>query len=214
LPGLRTHADADDLAGSALEDDQVADADEVAGDGDGVGRNAHATTGLDEADLLSHTAANTTWAGHLVDDDVGAPVVVTVRIEGVEDAVGGALEAAADGVVVTVVVVVTHVSFVWLVELDVGFDSYFLGRATAFELNVVGGVGAAAVVALGNVELVLEDAVVGLTSVVLDVDGVSNAAAVDFDVNSSVFESGWTLVPRLQLVKHSKPMRKRLTFHE
>ena len=39
LAGLGGSGDADDLAWSSLEDEQVADADVVAGDGDGVGRS-------------------------------------------------------------------------------------------------------------------------------------------------------------------------------
>ena len=55
-----------------------------------------------------------------------------------------------------------------------------MDRATAFVLDVVGGVGAAAVVSLSDVELVLNDSVVVL-------------AAVNFDVDSGVPVFGGTL---------------------
>ena len=118
-----------------------------------------------------------------------------VMMEGVHDSIGSALEAAAERVVVTLVVVVAHVSFV--VDLDVGFDSYVCCGTAAFVLDVVGGIDAAAVVLLGNVELVLENPVVGLAAVVLDVDGVSDAATVNFDVNLGILVFGGTSVPGL-----------------
>lgn len=61
LAGLRRSADADDLARSPLEDDEVANADEVARDGDSVGSRVVAAT-LNEADALASAFADTGWA--------------------------------------------------------------------------------------------------------------------------------------------------------
>jgi hypothetical protein len=103
LTCLGGDADADDLAWAALEDQQITNADEVARDSDGVWRMA--STGAHNADLLAHAATDGHWEFFLMDLVAVATFVVG---EGVEDAVGSALNAAAEGVVVAVVVVVTH----------------------------------------------------------------------------------------------------------
>jgi hypothetical protein len=103
LAGLGRHRDADHLARTTLEDQDVANADEVAGYRHGVGRGAAAR--LDNADILADAIADARGAA-LVDDHI-IPVVV---LEGVDDAVGGALNATAEGVVVAFVVVVAHLA--------------------------------------------------------------------------------------------------------
>lgn len=50
LAGLGGHGDADDLAGTALQDQDVANADEVAGDGDGLSLGG-TTPGLNHTDI-------------------------------------------------------------------------------------------------------------------------------------------------------------------
>jgi hypothetical protein len=52
LAGLGRGGDADDLARAALEDQEIANADVVAGDGDGVGRRSHGARWGSEAGLL------------------------------------------------------------------------------------------------------------------------------------------------------------------
>lgn len=81
--------DSDDLAGAALEHQEVTEADVVARDGDGVG-------GLRARGLA---------AGALVD------INIDVIVAGVSDLVSQLVNASAEGVVVTVLVVVTHLVF-------------------------------------------------------------------------------------------------------
>ena len=117
LAGLGRHGDPDDLAGTALQDQDVANADEVAGDGDGLAGGT-AAAGLDDADVLTDAVAEAGRAALVSGDDLLAVVVV----EGVHDAVGGALNTTAEGVVLALVVVVAHLA--WCVT-DSGLD---LGR--------------------------------------------------------------------------------------
>ena len=126
----------------------------MAGNGDRVGATI-ATARLDETDLFGGTTTNSAGATGLIIASVIVIVVVVmvvvVMVERVEDTVCSTLHAAAEGVVLAVVVVVTHISFVMLVDCNV----YFFGWAATLVLDVVSVVGAAAVVSLSNVELVL-----------------------------------------------------------
>lgn len=99
LAGLGGDGDADHLARTPLEDQDVANADEVAGDSDSLAGST-AVAGLNDADSL---------AGSLVRGATGLNNLVTV-VEGVHDAVGSTLNAAAERVVLTLVVVVTHLA--------------------------------------------------------------------------------------------------------
>jgi hypothetical protein len=185
LASLWRRGDAYNLAGAALEDDEIADADELARDRDGVGRQA---TAIDEADLLADTISHTAWAAFFILDDHFFAVMAAM-VEWMGNTLGSTLEAAAEGVVFTLVVVVTHVVAAGLVDLDVFFfDSDFFGRSTAFVLDVVGRIDAAAVVALGDVELGLEGLVSYLSAIDFDVvfSIVSAAAAFDVDVDLGV----------------------------
>lgn len=96
LAGLGGDRDADDLARTALKDQDVADTDEVAGDGDGLASGA-AVAGLDDANVLTGSS-----------DLTGVRLLMLGVGEGVHDTVGGALNATAEGVVLAFVVVVTH----------------------------------------------------------------------------------------------------------
>jgi hypothetical protein len=198
------------LAGAALEDDEIVDADELARDRDGVGGRA---TAIDVADLLADTVSHTAWAAFIFDDHFFA--ATAAGVERMDNTVGSTLEAAAEGVVFTLVVVVTHVFAARLVDLDVFFfDSDFFGRPTAFVLDVVcristaafaldvvcrisaaafvldvvGRIDAAAVVALGDVELGLEGLVSYLSTIDFDVvlSIASAVAAFDIDVDLAV----------------------------
>lgn len=109
-----------------------------------------------------------------------------VVVEGVHDTVGCTLESAAEGVVVTLVVVVAHLAFAFDVYFDVfSFDIIVAcswSAALVFDVEVW--VGAAAVLSLGDINLGLSVLFVTvLTTVVFDVDGVSESTAVDVDID-------------------------------
>jgi len=164
LASLGGDGDADHLAGTALQDEDVTDADKVAGDGDGLAGNT-AVAGLHNADLLTDTLAEAGRAT-LIHDDLLAVVVV----EGVEDTLGSALNAAAEGVVVTLVVVVAHLarcgSYVTdsgSLDLDVGLGGRVVRGRRLLELDLAAGI-LGALVGGSGLRLV--------TAVVRDVDGV------------------------------------------
>lgn len=123
----------------------------MARNGDGIGSN----TTLDEADALTDPIADAGWATVFlaVNDDLFTVGVVVMMVEWMHDTVGGALEAATEGVVVTVVVVVTHVSFRGI-DGCFCFGSYFLARtgADTVVFDVVGGLEALTVVTFGGVD--------------------------------------------------------------
>jgi hypothetical protein len=195
LTSLWRGGDADDLARTPLKDYEITDADELARDGDGVAWEAAAR--LDEADLLTDTFSHAGWATFFIFDDHLFAVMVT---EWVSNTIGGTLEATAEGVIFTLVVVVTHVVAAGSVDLDVFlFDLDFFGRSATFVLDVVGRVDAAAVVALGYVKLGLEALVSCLSAVDVNVDSliVSTAAVVAFGYVKLVLEA---LVSRLSAV--------------
>lgn len=100
LASLGRDGDTDHLAGTALEDEDVTNADEVAGNGDGLG--VAAATWLNNADILAE-AIPVAGRASLGDDDL-------LFVVGVHDALGNTLHTTAEGVVVTLVVVVTHLA--------------------------------------------------------------------------------------------------------
>lgn len=109
LTGLSGRGDADDLARTALKDEKIADADVVGWYGYGVRSSAT----LHQADAFANTLANAGRAGLLsVNDYFLALMMVVMGVERMENTVGSFFEAMADGVVVPVVVVVTHFGFV------------------------------------------------------------------------------------------------------
>lgn len=102
LTGLGGDRDPDHLAGSTLEDQEVANADEVAGDRDGFRWVSTART--NDTNVLTDADGARGWST-LLDDDL---TLVVTAVEGMEEAVGSTLDTAAEGVVLAVVVVVTH----------------------------------------------------------------------------------------------------------
>lgn len=112
LAGLSGRGDADDLARTALKDKKIADADVVAWYGDGVRSSAT----LNQADALANTLTNAGRAGLVSVNDYFLTLMVVMGMERMKYAVGSFFEAMADGVVVTVVVVVTHFGFGWVVN--------------------------------------------------------------------------------------------------
>jgi len=151
LSGLRRHADTDDLRRTALEKENVTNADEVA-------LNRHATaaeTWFNEADLLNGGREGS-WTGGL--SSIGDNYILTASImvmvgERVQHTVGSSLHTAAEAVILAFVVVVTHVSFDWLIDLDFFLlDSDFgLGWTAAFVFDVVGWIDASTVITLSYV---------------------------------------------------------------
>ena len=108
LARLVRDGDADDLARPALEDQEIAEADVVARDRDGVGR----TAALDDADALAHGPARTRAVDFLVEVHLlthGAAMMVRVQ-----QAVDAALDALAERVIMAIVVVVPHLRSVLL----------------------------------------------------------------------------------------------------
>lgn len=95
LASGRRGRDADDLAGAALQHQEVAEADVVAGDGDSVGLERLAR--VTRAGTASRSRAARP-RGRLLDVDIDA-----LMAAGVGDAVGQLVDAVAEGVVVTLV---------------------------------------------------------------------------------------------------------------
>ena len=151
LTSLRRRCDTNDLARTTLEDQEIADANMVARDGDGIGCN----TTLDEANALTHTFADAGWATVIfaIDDDFFTISAVMMWVEWMQDTVCGALKAATEGVVIAVVVVVTHISFRG-VDGCFCFDSYFFTRTGANTLvfDVVCRLEALTIVTFGGVD--------------------------------------------------------------
>ena len=173
LAGLSGGRDADDLARTALQDQEIANADVVAGDGDGVGWATRGVGVVVRGAGLGVIAA--TGGRHadfaVLDDDVlfynavGVLVVVVLvsAVKRVDDAVGGAVETVAERVIVSVLVVISHIKAVltvgdrrWSVDgsarggnLLVKGDGFAFGVAGFW---VVAGVGA--LVLPGGVALV------------------------------------------------------------
>lgn len=109
LARLRRRRDADDLAWTTLQNQEIANADMVAWDGDGIGD----ATALDVA-----TGGLTTGSRHgnlaIFHDNVffAISAVMSASVDRVEDAVGCAVKTVTKGVVMAVLVVVSHVKLV------------------------------------------------------------------------------------------------------
>lgn len=135
LASLRRGGNADDLARAALEDQEIANADVVAGDGDGVWRRHGARCGVvDPLDRNPRGDAGRSGGGSrngggvlFLDYDfltvvavgragvgVSVRVVVAVTVDGVEDTVSSFVETVTEGVVMAVFVVISHITLVLL----------------------------------------------------------------------------------------------------
>ena len=171
LSGLGRGGDTDDLTRTTLEDQQIANADVMAGNGNGVSHSA-ATLNISNSLMDSITDTSRTSLSILLLDNY--LLALMLWMERVEHTVGGVLEAATDRVVAPFVVVVTHTWTMRWIYGCFGFNS-FLSRSgvTTFEFNVVIGVKASSVVAFGNINLFFAAAVVRNFDVNL---GVSVAA--------------------------------------
>lgn len=153
LTRLSGSGDANDLTWSALEDQEIANTDVVAGDGDGVWR--HPT--LDNANILTDTVPDTGRSTLLIHNDFLTLGVMVMRMERVEDPISGFLNAVAEGVIVAFVVVVAHVGSVpWDFGGGLGLDFEFFsgnGSGSTIDFYVVGWVDASTIFALGNVDV-------------------------------------------------------------
>lgn len=130
LTGLGRHRDTDHLARTALEDQDVTNADEVAGDRDGVGLGA--APGLDNADVLPDAITDARGTTLIGDDDL----VTVMVVERVGDALGRTLNPTAEGVVVAFVVVVTHLAGRVVVEDRVGSENFDVGAGNRLDVEL------------------------------------------------------------------------------
>ena len=151
LSSLSRGSDTDDLTRTTLEDQQIANADMMAGNGNGV---SHSTATLNIANSLMDSITDTgrtSLSIFFLDDYL---LALVLWMERVKHPVGGMLKAATDGVVAPFVVVVTHT---WTMRWIYGcfrFDSFLSGSGmTTLEFNVVVGLKASSVVTFGNVDL-------------------------------------------------------------
>jgi len=183
LASLGGGGDADDLARAALEDQEIANADVVAGDGDGVGRSHLA--GFCNLDVLDERRpggrtevrySDRSWGGsggrrvraggsrsrgrrgelllnyNFLTDVVvlGAlvrvlvRVVVAVTVNGVNDVIGDLVSSFGDTVtkrmVVTVFVVISHITLVLLGGVDSGSSSGLYSNLFPRRVTAVNGV--------------------------------------------------------------------------
>ena len=123
LASLSRGGDADDLARAALQDQQVADPDVVAGDGDGVGNHGAGGSAVLGRGFLTRSGAGhfavtnndilfDTLNAFLLRLGVGVVrvVVVVAAVDGVENFVRCAVETVTEAVVVAVFVVISHIT--------------------------------------------------------------------------------------------------------
>lgn len=197
LASLSGGGDANDLARASLEDEEIADTDVVAGNGDGVG----STATLNVADAFPAGSSANGPALLTFNDNLFAPttgvvlvaflVMVTTTVDGVHDAVGGTFKAAANRVVVASVVVVSHFRGARFFDFDCsfGFDVDSFSGSTTFVLvvyfDVVGLTEAGTVITFSDVDFCL-----AVRSLTFDFDVYVGVAVVsltvDFDVNVCV----------------------------
>lgn len=105
LTCLSRGGDTDDLTGTTLEDQQIANADVMAGNGNGV---SHSAATLNIANSLMDSVTDTgrtSLSIFLLDNHL---LALVLWMERVKHAVSGMLKSATDGVVAPFVVVVAH----------------------------------------------------------------------------------------------------------
>ena len=151
LTSLSRGGDTDDLTGTTLEDQQIANTDVMAGNGDGIG---HQATTLNIANSLMDSVTDTTRASLSIFLLNYYLLALMLWMERVKYTLSSVLKAATDGVVPPFVVVVTHAWTMWLIYGCLDFNS-FLSRSgmTTLVFYVVIGLKAASVIAFSNVDL-------------------------------------------------------------
>lgn len=115
LAGLSRGSDTNDLAGAALKDQEITNANVMAGYGDGVGG-----TGTPSGVAGGRVTGSRHGDLGVFDDYFLFTVVVVVMgsVNGVKDAVGSAVKSVAERVIVAVLVVISHVKPVLSLGLD------------------------------------------------------------------------------------------------
>lgn len=120
------------MARTALKDQKVANADVVAGNGDGIWRSHGRiawSVGVSNGFGVGRRNARNGWGSvSLLDYDfltiVAVVMVVVVgTVDGMEDVLSCSLKAVTEGVVVALVVVVSHIKLVLLGGVDSGSSS-------------------------------------------------------------------------------------------
>lgn len=150
LAGLSRSGNADDLAGAALKDQEITNADVVTRDGNGIG----SSTTLDITYAFTDALTDAGWSTILLVNDYLLTLgTMTMGMERVKDAVGCFLNAVTEGVVATLIIIITHLGR-WI-NGCFRFDSYFFARCGSSTLvfDVVGWLDASAVVAFSCVNL-------------------------------------------------------------
>ena len=102
LAGLGRRRDADDLAGTALEDQEITYTNVVAGDSHGVA----AASALNVADFTTRCSLFALHNYFLA--IVMMVMMMATTVNGVQNAISSTFEAAAEGVVISGVVIVAH----------------------------------------------------------------------------------------------------------
>jgi hypothetical protein len=140
LASLSRGGDADDLARTALQDQQVANPDVVARDGNGVG-NHGAGSGAALSGVLGLLTGSGGGYFAVTDNDIFfdtfggvlvlvVMVVVVTAVDGVENFVGGTVKTVTEGVIVAVFVVISHITLVratgW-VDSSTAYANLFVG---------------------------------------------------------------------------------------
>ena len=164
-----------------MQDQKISNTDVVARNGDGV----WPTPAFNVSNMFAHPITNpsgTVVAIFLLDDNL-LTLPFVVRMERVEDAIGGLFQAVSEGVIASVVVVVTHTVSSFLVDHKVFLlNNKVLSSGTgALVFDVVGRLDAATIIAFGVIEI-------GITTIYLDVDlgiGVTTLWFVMADARSA-----------------------------
>lgn len=157
LTSLTRLRDSNDLAWSALQDQEVSDSDEVAGNGDSVTRTS--TSRLDVSDRFDHTISDSSRAAVFLDDHAVSVVVVVMMVEWVEDAVGSTLDASSEAVIFSLVVVVAHFVSGFFVDGNFSYGVFLnynvvcSSWSDALVFNIVVGLNSATVIAFSDVNL-------------------------------------------------------------
>jgi hypothetical protein len=147
LAGLGRGGDADDLARTALQDQQVADPDVVARDGDGVGNHGAGWGGAGGGGVVGLLAGSGGGDLGVTDDDVFfdvlgvlvfvVVVVVVGAVDGVENFVGDAVQSVAERVILAVFVVISHITLGLASGLDSSLShANLVGERDGFTIGV------------------------------------------------------------------------------
>ena len=172
LASLGGRGDADDLAWTTLQNQDVADADVVTRDGDGVGRHVAAIGPVAAAAAAvadAFGALGVAWSTGLnfavLDLDILLTlydtitmVVVWAAVDRMQDAFGSAVQSVTEGMVLAVFVVVSHiravlVSFAGSVVCTLFDVDFFVESDTCPSSSVVAWIGALVFVSAGTTVL-------------------------------------------------------------